>query len=39
MFEVAARNRSRGLRPMPLGAFLRLTHKYARLLDSYPPSG
>jgi hypothetical protein len=39
MFDVAARNRSRGLRPMPLGAFLRLTYRYARLLDSYPPSG
>jgi membrane protein DedA with SNARE-associated domain len=38
MFEIAADNRARGYRPMPLFELLRMTRRYNRLLDAYPPS-
>lgn len=39
MFEIAARNRARGYRPLGLVRFLRLAQRQHRLLGRYPRSG
>ena len=39
MFEIAADNRARGYRPMPLFELLRMTRRYNRLLDARRGAG
>jgi hypothetical protein len=38
MFEIAARNRARGFRPVGLAAFLGVAFRQHRLIGRYPPS-